>query len=307
MSLFRSVFIVSLVVQIVPAVQAADIAVILSANIEAYQDALRGFKQTVDHDVTAEYDMRGDLDRGRRIVTKLKKDGQPDLVLAVGIWALQAIVEQALDHPVVFAMVLNPTNILDRTAKKITGASMNISVDRSIHLFKRVNPRMSRIGVAFNPAKTGYLVRQATSVAQDKGVQLVTREIGSSKEAIRAVNSLYQEDIDALWVLPDETVLDPKVIEYALLASYRNKIPLLGLSDRQAQMGALLSLSFASSEDIGRQSGELANAVLGGDSPEEIPYTTARKVKLTLNLKAANKLGVEIPESVLASADAVIR
>ncbi len=307
MRLPRTLFLAFLFLQIVPAVHAADIAVILSANIEAYQDALRGFKQTVNHSVVGEYDMRGDLERGRKIAKKINRAAKPDLILAIGLWALQVLAEQDLGRPVVFAMVLNPNNVLDPATHNITGASMNISVDQSIRIFKRVNPRISRIGVISNPNKTGFLVRQAELAARGEELQIVVKEIHSSKEAIQAVNALIEEGIDALWILPDETVLDPKVIEYALLASYRNKIPLLGLSERQAQMGALLSLSFASSEDIGRQSGELANVVLQGGTPNEIPYTTARSVKLTVNLKAANKLGVEIPENVLVSADTVIR
>ena len=75
------------------------------------------------------------------------------------------------------------------------------------------------------------------------------------------------------------------------------KIPVLGLSERHAQMGALLSLSFGSSEDIGRQAGELARAVLSGKAPADLPYTTARKVSLIVNLKAAQKLGMEVPDA----------
>jgi putative ABC transport system substrate-binding protein len=72
-------------------------------------------------------------------------------------------------------------------------------------------------------------------------------------------------------------------------------------------MGALLSLSFASSEDIGRQAGELANQILSGSTPSELPYTLARQVSLTVNLKAAKKLGMSIPDALLADANEVIR
>jgi putative ABC transport system substrate-binding protein len=72
-------------------------------------------------------------------------------------------------------------------------------------------------------------------------------------------------------------------------------------------MGALLSLSFASSEDIGRQAGEIARAVLGGRAVAQIPYTTARNVSVAVNLKAADKLGVQIPRPVLTRATLVIQ
>jgi putative tryptophan/tyrosine transport system substrate-binding protein len=66
-------------------------------------------------------------------------------------------------------------------------------------------------------------------------------------------------------------------------------------------------VSFASSEDIGRQAGETARSVLGGKAPAQIAYTTARKTSLIVNLKAAQKLGVEVPRPVIARATAVIQ
>lgn len=118
---------------------------------------------------------------------------------------------------------------------------------------------------------------------------------------------MREEGIQALWILPDKTVLAPAVIEHILLFSYRTHIPVLGLSPRHAEMGAVVSLSFASSEDIGRQAGELANRILSGSTASELPYTTARQVDLTVNLKAAKKLGVSVPEDLLAIANEVIR
>ena len=143
-------------------------------------------------------------------------------------------------------------------------------------------------------------------VGREQGIEIVDKEIRSPKEAIQALDAL-QDDIHALWILPDEIVLTPEVVQYMVLFSYRKKVPLIGLSERQAQMGALLSLSFASSEDIGRQAAELANSILEGQTPDRLPFTMARQVKLTVNLKAAEKLGIEIPKSLLGTANSIIQ
>jgi len=116
-----------------------------------------------------------------------------------------------------------------------------------------------------------------------------------------------QGEIDALWILPDVTVLAPESVQYMLLFSFRNKIPLLGLSENQARMGALFGLSFGSGRDIGIQAGEIANEILSGRRAEEIPFTTARRLKLTVNLKTAGKLGLQVPKEILDQADVVIR
>lgn len=285
---------------------APRVAVLMTADVDEYKRALRGFKQTLRHEIVAEFDMEGDFERGRRLLAEMRSRVKPDLIVAIGIWALQVIAEHTTDVPVVYAMVLNPPTIIRGDAKNITGASMNVPVEQPIQLFKQLGPRIRRVGIIYNPAKTGYLVRRAEVAAREQGLQLVTREVRSPRDAIGALDSLLGA-IDVLWVLPDETVLAPPIIQQMLLFSFRNKVPLLGLSEAQGQMGALLSLSFASGEDIGRQAGELANSILAGKTAAEVPYTTARQVKLTVNLKAAQKLGMEIPKSVLDRASSIIQ
>ena len=87
--------------------------------------------------------------------------------------------------PVVYAMVLNPPSVIGAQIKNVTGASMNVPVEQSMRLFKQLGPQVKRIGVIFNPAKTGYLVRRAQTVARNEGLELVIREINTAKDAIR--------------------------------------------------------------------------------------------------------------------------
>lgn len=285
---------------------AARVAVLLSAKVSEYEDALKGFRETTPHQIAAVYDMDGDLDRGRKQLAEIEEKIKPDLIFAVGVWALQAVIARPPSVPVVYAMVLNPPSVLGADARNVTGASMNVPVEQPIRLFKQLGPQIKRIGVIFNRNRTGYLVRQAQAVAREEGLELVTREVSSPKDVVAALESL-QDGVDALWIVPDETTLSQAVVQQMLLFSYRKKIPLLGLSDRHAQMGALFALSFASGEDIGRQAGELAQAILNGRAASGVPYTNARKVYLTVNLKAAQKLGLEIPQAILTRAANVIQ
>jgi len=289
-----------------PPVEAAKIVVLKSADVEVYNEALDGFKSATGQSPVSEYDMEGDLQRGRRFLGRLKSGPKPDLIFAIGIWALQVVVEEVRDTPVVFAMVLNPPTVIGQESRNITGASMNVPIEQQIGLLKRVSPQVRRIGVVYDPSKTGFLVRQAERIAQQQGVRLVAKAIASSKDAFAALDAM-QGEIDALWVLPDLTVLAQETVQYMLLLSFRNKIPLLGLSENQARMGALFGLSFGSGEDIGNQAGELANQILSGRSADQIPFTSARKLKLTVNLKTAGKLGLQIPKEILDRADLVIR
>ena len=210
---------------------AARVAVLMSAKVSDYDEALRGFRETTPHQIVAVYDMAGDLDRGRKQLAEIETTVKPDLIFAVGIWALQVVVGRPSTIPVVYAMVLNPPSVIGTDTKNVTGASMNVPVEQPIKLFKQLGPQVKRIGVIYNPARTGYLVRRGQRIARDEGLELVAREISSVKEAIGALDS-FQERIDALWIVPDETTLSNAVVQQMLLYSYRRRIPLLGVSDR---------------------------------------------------------------------------
>jgi putative tryptophan/tyrosine transport system substrate-binding protein len=286
--------------------EAAKIIALKSADVDVYNEALEGFKNGTQRSTVIEYDMEGDLQKGKKFLAQLKSGSKPDLILAVGIWALQVVTEEIQDIPVVFAMVLNPTTVIGQDARNITGASMNVPIEQQLALLKKISSHVRRIGVIYDPSKTGFLVRQAERIAKDQGVRLVTKAVASPKDSFAAMDAM-QDEIDALWILPDLTVLAPESVQYMLLFSFRHKIPVLGLSENQARMGALLGLSFESGRDIGSQAAELASGILSGRSVEELPFTTARKVRLTVNLKSAGKLGVHIPKEILDRADVIIR
>jgi ABC-type uncharacterized transport system substrate-binding protein len=47
--------------------------------------------------------------------------------------------------------------------------------------------------------------------------------------------------------------------------------------------------------------------IVGGKAITEVPAMTARQVKLTVNVKAAQRLGIEVPKSFLGKADRLIQ
>jgi putative ABC transport system substrate-binding protein len=85
-----------------------------------------------------------------------------------------------------------------------------------------------------------------------------------------------------------------------LLQSARRSDPTL------AREGGLLSYG-PDLVDIWRRSASYVDRILRGAKPSDLPVQLPNKFKLVINVKTANTLGRTIPETLLATADEVIR
>ncbi len=274
-----------------------------SKDIKSYQNALRGFREICIDSQYSYYHLEDKRKEG--IIFALQKE-KHDLILAMGSSALEALKGKIKDTPIVFCMVLNPGVLFEEgDIENIFGVSMNVSPASQIISLKEIFPRVKRIGVVYNPIQTEYLISEAREVCKQEGLELICSEVSHQEETVNAIKNL-EDKIDAIWMVSDTTVVMPFSIKYMLLFSFRNKIPLFGLSDKYVKRGVLLAASFDTT-DMGRQAGELALQILKKENNENPSLIFARALKLFLNLKTAKIMGLNIPEEMKERADKIYR
>ena len=99
-------------------------------------------------------------------------------------------------------------------------------------------------------------------------------------------------------MLPDLTDVTTETVEFLLLFSIENRIPVITFSDKYLDMGALMSISIDAA-DIGKQAWELTETVLSGKDIRKISMIDARKAEVTFNQRAAKKLGIAVNKEVV--------
>jgi putative ABC transport system substrate-binding protein len=156
--------------------------------------------------------------------------------------------------------------------------------------------QVKRVGLLYDPSKTGFFVKKALYSSEKLGIKLIVKEVHSPKDVPSMLDSM-KDGIDAFWMLPDTTVVTPETVEYLLLFSLENKIPVLTFSDKYLDLGAMISVSI-DAFDIGRQAGEMAKEILSGSDIKNLPRVHAQKAVLTLNLKVAKKLGIRVNNNI---------
>jgi len=279
-----------------------EIAILKSAEIAAYNLAVDAFKSALPAGTTfVEYDLQGELERGRKLAKKIRASDAA-LVFAVGLKAALAAKLEIVDIPIIFSMVLDMAKY-NLTAPNMTGITMEVPVERQFTTMRSVLPHLRRIGVLYDPAKTGALVDEARRQARALGLDLIARPVQSEKDVPGALRAVLPQ-VEALWLVPDTTVLTDEALRFILSAPLDHNVPVIGFSPEFVRSGALVGLSVHYG-DVGRQAGQLAKKILSGQDFSSIATMPPDRVRLALNLNTAAFLGLTIPPEVVSRADEV--
>jgi putative ABC transport system substrate-binding protein len=303
---FTYVFAFFILVFLAAKVYAESVAVVMSADAKVYQEALEGFREVVRHRIVSVQTLNEKPSGWRDEIRKLRSTIEPDLVFVIGTPALQVVSGDITNIPIVHVLAFNPFSSTISAGKNVYGISMIPSAGQVISLLKELSPKIRRVGTIYDPSRSGLLFSQAHAAFQKSGLQLLGKEAHSAGDIGASLKSL-QSDIEILWLWPDEKFLADDILQRILLFSFERKKPLLGLSERHTEMGALLSLSYGSAKDMGNQAGELVNRILGRATTSPAPLTMPRQFKLTVNLKSARKLDVKVPDSIIQRADNAVK
>ena len=265
-----------------------------SIRIQPYEDAVQGFESACGAKIKRL--IISEL-KGTDIVEKINEI-RPDMILAVGLDALSRVI-RIKDIPVIYLMVLHPQSILSGE-KNISGVSMDIPQEKQLRTLLDALPQTKTVGLLYAQEKTGRLAKKAREAAREIGIKLLAKEVHSTRDVPQSIQDMKGK-IDVFWMLPDLTVITPETIEFVLLFSLENKIPILAFSEKYVELGALMSVGI-DAFDIGIQAGEMAEKILSGRDIMNARQVDARKAVISINLKVAKTLGIPIDEKIIRKA-----
>ena len=183
----------------------------------------------------------------------------------------------------------------------VAGTLLEVPVDRQLRTMRTFLPTLRLIGTLYDPAKTSYRMTDAVRQASISNFQLRGIPVENEKEVLPKLRSLLS-DVEALWLVPDSTVLTNESVRFILDSSLARRIPVIGFSPEFTRLGALLSMSVSYS-DVGRETGLLARRILNGDGLLPHNPMPIERFKITVNLKTARYLGITFPKEMMSLID----
>lgn len=210
--------------------------------------------------------------------------------------------------PLVFGAVTDPisaglVNSMEKPGGNITGTSDKWPTAAQFNLLIQLVPGVKRIGVVYNPGEANSEANmiEVEKVCKEKNLELIKVSVSNTNEVEAAAQSLVGK-IDAFYVSADNTVIT--AMDAIVKVSEKNKIPLLPGVSSNVQQGGFGTLG-PDYFDVGVEAAKIADRILKGEKPGDIPVATAQKFEYFFNKKSAEATNVVIPDSLLKKASKV--
>jgi len=239
---------------------------------------------------------------------------KPDVLLARSTPATAALKRETDTIPIVFANIAAEpmesgfVQTLARPGGHITGfTSFEAAIGgKWLQLLKEADPRISRIAAIYNPETAPYaglFLRSAQSAAPTLAVQIVDMPVRSDADIEAALATFASKPGGGLITIPDSFASERRDTIIALAA--RHRLPALYSTPSFTPSGGLMAYAVDTRETMRRAAGYV-DRILKGAKPADLPVQAPARFELSINLKTARTLGLEIPPTLLASADEVI-
>jgi len=254
----------------------------------------------------------GSVDRMQLFAKELVRLN-PDVLLSISTPATAALQAETRTIPIVFAWVSDPVgsrfvSSLANPGGNITGF-INIEasvIGKWLTLMREIAPQVSRIGFLFNPQTAPfaqYYLYTFRSAAAALAIEAIDAPVQSTEEVEAFMTKLGREAGAGLVIMSDTSMNLYRKTIYSLAERYR--LPTIYPYRFFVTEGGLMSYGIDVA-DLLRGAASYVDRILRGEKPSQLAVQQPTKFELVINAKTAKALGLNIPATLLATADEMI-
>jgi putative tryptophan/tyrosine transport system substrate-binding protein len=284
-----------------------------AANLDTFRQGLRELGYIEGRNLIIEYrSTDGHAERFPDLATELVRL-KVDLIVTRGTPAALAAKNATRTIPVVMANAGDPVgsglvSSLAHPGGNVTGlSSVPAELDpKRLELIRELVPGSARIAILQNMGSPNNPPqwKEIEKAARALGVQPQLLDARKPEDLAPAFDAASRQRADAL-VVGGEGLFQANRKLIADLAA-KHRLPAIYRSMEYIEAGGLMAYG-PSYPDLYRRAATYVDKILKGARPADFPIEQPTKFVLIINLKAANALGLTIPQSVLLRADEVIQ
>jgi putative ABC transport system substrate-binding protein len=239
-------------------------------------------------------------------------EARVDIIVTAGPPGIRAASRATNTIPIVFLAMGDPVSAgmvasLAHPGGHLTGLSFlndDLSAKR-LDLLRQLVPNLRAVATFYagGPENKPLSLTVTERTAQKLGLELQEWPLRTVEAIEPAFEAAAAAHVGAVDVLANPFFNENRERLAELAAKYR--LPAIYESGEYVRSGCLMAYGpvFA---DMGRRGAAFVDKILHGANPGDLPVEVATKFALTINLKAAKALGLDVPPSLLAGAAEVI-
>jgi putative ABC transport system substrate-binding protein len=239
---------------------------------------------------------------------------KPDLIVAVSPQPARAAKDATSEIPIVILFVADPVGVglassLAHPGGNLTGVATLVPgnfIGKGLDVLRELLPEAKRVAAFVNPSNEVLRLlfpREAPAAAIKLGFQLDVINVREAGEIPGAIATAKAQGAEALWIVGDPIFHTPPNMVPDLAS--QAGLPSIYLIRELVQAGGLISYGPDLSA-LARRGAHFVDRILKGAKPADLPIEQPTKFLLSINLKTAKSLGLDIPASLLTRADEVI-
>jgi ABC-type uncharacterized transport system substrate-binding protein len=272
---------------------------------EARQGSLDGLRAAGLNE-GQEYSVRvrnaqGDMPTLPALIDAALADGA-DLIMPLSTPTLQATLQRVSDRPIVFTLIANPLlagagSSNEDHRPNVTGVSTTSAHAEVVELVRKLVPAVKRVGTIIVPSEVNmvYNKDEVAKLLRNAGIEFVEVAANTSAEVPDAAAALCSQNVDAVVQIAGNITTSAFTAIHR--AAERAGLPIFGFLSSNARDGAAVVVA-RDYHEAGVDAGLLAARVIRGESPADMPFQPVKKTTLSINLKSARAVGLEIPRAV---------
>jgi putative ABC transport system substrate-binding protein len=236
----------------------------------------------------------------------------PDVILTGGSSSLGPLLQATRTVPIVFTLVVDPvgTGLVDSLARPGGNATGFMNWEYSmggkwLELLKEIAPGVTRVAVLRDAAQ-GFATSQFAviqAVAPSLRVEVSPVNMRDAGEIAQSVGTFARAPNGGLILIGSGAAVRHR--DLIIMLAARHKLPAVYYERFFVAAGGLASYG-PDNVDAFRQAAGYVDRILKGEKPADLPVQAPTKYETVINLKTAKALGLTVPQTLLARADAVI-
>ena len=232
-----------------------------------------------------------------------------DLILGIATGTSQALANTTDTIPIVITAVTDPLaagliESFERPNTNVTGTSDLAPIPQQINLITRLLPDAQVVGIMYNAGEVNAVIQadMAREAIADLGLEYIPGVAPSTADVAQVVESIIDR-VDVIFV-PTCNTMAAAYTTIVMIAEERG-VPVITAEEGAIPQGALATEGI-NYYLLGRQSAVMAGQILRGEAiPQEMSIQRQEQTNLVINIAAAERLNIEIPPEMLATAEIV--